>query len=474
MPRLRWLPSPTPRVTVPALTGFRDVRRILLRSIRIITLLSILAGVLAVSSHARGSMPTTRASSFQPELPIAAAFIYPWYPSHWSGWTPAGEIFPLTNYTPSLGFYSSTDGEITRQQLSLAEQAHLDAFISSWWGPGDETDLALNHKLAVTESTGSPIRWAAYYELEGQGDPPATEIAADLQYFASGAFESPAYLRVDDRPVLFVYGAGGGDCAMVERWVEARQLSGVDTYISLKVFEGYAECGPQPDSWHEYDPSKPAYWYGPHSASLSPGFWAYGHEETLPRDPELFDALVEWMAASGVDWQLITTWNEWIEGTTIEPTQEYGQIYVDILCAHLPGSVPCGSTTPSPTPPPIPPPTPTPSEPLAPTPTATPSIPPSLPTPEPISVLLGDVDCDADVDTLDVLNILTGVGFGSFELPLTCGEAVTAIDVQISGDVDCDLDVDSVDALKILRFLISVPYSQEEPCVAIGEPVSPF
>lgn len=181
---------------------------------------------------------------------------------------------------------------------------------------------------------------------------------------------------------------------------------------------------------------------------------------------------MEWTAASGIDWQLITTWNEWIEGTTIEPTQEYGQTYVDILCAHLPGSVPCGSTTPSPTPPPIPPPTP--SELPALGPTATPSIPPGVPAPEPISVRLGDVDCDGDVDTLDALNILTGVLIGSFEQPLTCGETVTAIDVQISGDVDCDLHVDSVDALKILQFVASVSYSQEEPCVAIGEPVSPF
>jgi len=469
MTRLRWLPSATPRVSVLAIANLHDFRRSGLRSIRIIALLSILVAVLGVSSHARGTPPTTQASSLQPELPIAAAFIYPWYPSHWS----AGEAFPLTNYTPSLGFYSSTDDEITRQQLSSAEQAHLDAFISSWWGPGDETDLALNHKLAVTESTGSPIRWAAYYELEGYSDPPATEIAAYLQYFASGAFESPAYLRVDDRPVLFVYGSGGGNCAMVERWVEGRQLSGIDTYISLKVFEGYSECNSQPDSWHEYDPSKPVYWYGPHSASLSPGFWAYGNGETLPRDPHIFDALVEWMATSGVDWQLITTWNEWIEGTTIEPAQEYGQTYIDILCAHLPGSVPCGST-----PPPSPTLTPTPSEPPAtsPGPTLTPTPLPSpiaTATPEPISVRLGDVDCDADVDTLDALNVLISLVFGTLEHPLTCGEFVTAIDVQISGDVDCDHDVDSVDALKILQFVASVPFSQEEPCVAIGEPISP-
>ncbi len=59
------------------------------------------------------------------------------------------------------------------------------------------------------------------------------------------------------------------------------------------------------------------------------------------------------------------------------------------------------------------------------------------------------------------------------EQPLTCAETLTAIDLQISGDVDCDADVDSVDELKILQFVASVPFSQKEPCAAIGEPVSP-
>ena len=349
------LPSATPRVSVPAVANRHDLRRSGLRSVRFMALLSILVAVLGVSSHARGSTPTTQASSSQPELPIAAAFVYPWYPSHWSAWIPAGEIFPLANYERSS---------------------------TRWWSGWPEA-----------ASTGSSSR----------------------------------------------HGTSG------------------------------TECGSQPDSWHEYDPSKPVYWHDPYSASLSPGFWAYGNEETLPRNTEVFEALVEWMAGSGVDWQLITTWNEWIEGTTIEPTQEYGQTYIDILCAHLPGSVPCESGAANPTPPPSPTPPGTPS----PGPTSTPSVPPGPPAPAPTSVRLGDVDCDADVDSLDALKILASVAFGTLEQPLACAESVDAIDAQISGDVDCDHDVDSVDALKILQFVASVPFSQKMPCVAIGEPVSP-
>jgi len=36
-------------------------------------------------------------------------------------------------------------------------------------------------------------------------------------------------------------------------------------------------------------------------------------------------------------------------------------------------------------------------------------------------------------------------------------------------DIDCDGDVDVVDVLKILRYAAGLPYSQHQPCPAIGQ-----
>ena len=40
------------------------------------------------------------------------------------------------------------------------------------------------------------------------------------------------------------------------------------------------------------------------------------------------------MVASGEPWQLVTTWNEWGENSAIEPAQEWGSTYVEVLASY--------------------------------------------------------------------------------------------------------------------------------------------
>ncbi len=273
--------------------------------------------------------------NYQPTAPIRAAFFYPWFPE---AWTQQG-IFPYTNYHPSLGYYSSTDDAIIDQQLAMAKQAHLDVFISSWWGQGHHTDLALQHILPRSERVGSPypnLRWAIYYEMESQGDPTSTQILSDLQYLAGKVFNQPGYLTVNGKPVVFVYSWSNDGCGMADRWVAAKNAFGGNVYIVLRVFTGYLSCASQPDSWHQYNPAVDYDQQGALSAVASPGFWLYGNPVRLVRDSTRFDTDVKKVVASGAFWQLITTWNEWGEGTAVEPATEWGTTYLDILTRDIP------------------------------------------------------------------------------------------------------------------------------------------
>ena len=280
--------------------------------------------------------------SFQPAPPIQAAFFYPWFPNAWT----QGGTFPYTNYSPSLGFYNSAGDSTIDRQLELARQAHIEAFIASWWGQGHHTDAALQHILGRTERSGSPypgLRWAIYYEEEGYSDPSASQITADLKYLAGTAFSHPAYLEVNGRPVVFVWASGGDGSGMAARWAQAKaQFPNV--YVVLKVFSGYSTDPNQPDSWHQYGPASAYDSQVPYSATVSPGFWKKGEATPrLVRDLTRFEADVQRMAASGAFWQLITTWNEWGEGTSVEPAAQFGNSYLDILCRRLPGKDPCGA-----------------------------------------------------------------------------------------------------------------------------------
>ncbi len=67
----------------------------------------------------------------QPAFPIRAAFYYPWFPE---AWTQQG-IYPYTNYTPSLGYYSSADAAILQKHIQMMQYGHIQAGIASWMCP---------------------------------------------------------------------------------------------------------------------------------------------------------------------------------------------------------------------------------------------------------------------------------------------------------------------------------------------------
>ena len=269
---------------------------------------------------ASGTTEPSSTGNSQPASPIRAAFYYPWFPSAWD----QGGVDPFTNFTPSLGRYDTKDEAVIDEQLTLARDAGIEAFISSWWGAGHHTDKALETLLRRTTQDGSPnpdLRWAIYYEEEGQLDPGSASIAEDLRYLQSRYFALPGYLRVDGKPVVFVWADPDDAQGMVDRWAAAEREFGEDVFVVLKVFNGYQSASNQPDSWHQYAPASPYSEHLPHSVAISPGFWLVGENSRLDRDLSRFASDVERMNQSGAFWHLITSWNEWGEGTAVEPAE---------------------------------------------------------------------------------------------------------------------------------------------------------
>jgi Glycosyl hydrolase family 99 len=267
------------------------------------------------------------ADTSQPGLPLRAAFYYPWFPELWS----AEGLNPFTRYRPSLGLYDSADPAVIAEHVAAMRYGNVAAAISSWWGIGHVTDERFARLLAVARPT--PFRFAVYYEPEGYGDPSVERLRDDLAYIARTYGSSPAYLRIDGRIAVFAYGDEGDGCAMAERWREANTLG---AYVVLKVFPGFESCPAQPDGWHQYAPANAASVHRPYAATISPGFHGATGELRLPRDLDRWRHDVAGMTASGLPLQLISTFNEWGEGTAVESAEEwtsasgYGD-YLDVL-----------------------------------------------------------------------------------------------------------------------------------------------
>lgn len=264
--------------------------------------------------------------------PVRAAFYYPWFPEAWE----QQGFDPFTRYSPDLGRYSSGSARVISRHVSEMIYAGLDAGISSWWGPRDPTDRRVPALLAG--ASGRPFRWTLYYEREGISDPEPGAIARDLRYVAAHYARHPSYLRVGGRPVIFVYADADDGCGMAGRWRRANART--DFYVVLKDFQGYRRCPAKPASWHQYAPAQ-AREVSTTSFTVSPGFWR--PDEATPRlsrDRTGFTSDLAAMVASGKRWQLITTWNEWGEGTAVEAAEEWATDtghgwYVDAMHAAL-------------------------------------------------------------------------------------------------------------------------------------------
>lgn len=278
----------------------------------------VLAGRVGVDTclpgPGRDSESACEVFDLQPGFPILATFYYPWYPENW---TEAG-ISPATNYHPSLGLYDSSDTSVIRHHLRAMRYGGMEVGITSWWGHGHFTDQRVGALLRASVDTR--FRWAIYYELEGDGDPTVDQIRADLKYITSMYASDQSFLRVKGRFVVFVYSADDTDCGVVERW---NQANVVRAYLVLKVFPGYLDCPVQPDGWHQYGPAVAEDDQRPFSFTISPGFWKFGEAPRLGRDPARWTNDIHAMLTSGARWQLVTTFNEWIEGTSVESADEW-------------------------------------------------------------------------------------------------------------------------------------------------------
>jgi hypothetical protein len=259
-------------------------------------------------------------------LPARGCFVYEWYPE-----TPTVGGHSI-HYHPVLGEYNSNNQAVIDKHNQWLRIGKCRVGIFSWWGPGTHNEqhrfpLTLNRAAVLG---GGFVNWTAYYECEGNitascagkgPDPSVAQLDADLDYLYTYAQHSK-WAHVNGKPVLFVYSSNETDgCGMAQRWRDANQGR---FYLNLKLFSGFTLCTAQPDAWHQYEPSTAYQQHAGHYTAISPGF--YKADEQTPRLPR---DLIRWrqnirdMVAANNPWQLVTTFNEWGEGTAVENATEW-------------------------------------------------------------------------------------------------------------------------------------------------------
>jgi len=298
---------------------------------------------------------------------LVLAFYYPWYGnpsykdgsgrwSHWSGVEERAKRIGSSTHYPVLGPYDSHSPSVIDRHCQWAKQAGVDAFIASWWGHGSFSARALPKLLDVCAKRG--LAATIYYE-KVPGSRTVAATAKDIVALLERHAVHPGWLRVGGKPVLFIYGRAIGQLG-VDRWAEVieqvnSRFRGGALFIgdrprpeAARVFDGihtYNLAGALRDKDLDTvaDLVRKRYRNWVQLAAKRHRICALtvipGYDDTKIRHPglkvprrdgQLYRLLWQEAIAAKPHWVLITSWNEWHEGSEIEPSLQYGEQYLKL------------------------------------------------------------------------------------------------------------------------------------------------
>lgn len=278
---------------------------------------------------------------------LVLAFYYNWFDEN--TWTPAKvPDFPTQPYL-------SRDPGVMDRHIAQAQGAGIDAFVVSWYGPGGGNQTEGNFAAMLDVAAARGFKLALDVEVTSPFAGAGTAGTAEMLRHALATHANhPAYLRVDGKPVFFFW---------------RQQRYGVDTWRAIRdqvdpgrgsiwiaegidmsyqaVFDGHhlysVTWNPPSDVFTTAN--KFSRWmqdarnrYGSHRywvATVMPGYddTRTGRGNAFARGREDGAYYVRtWQAAIGSnpDWIIITSFNEWPEGTYVEPSQAYGDRYLGL------------------------------------------------------------------------------------------------------------------------------------------------
>ncbi|MCL5952353.1 MAG: SH3 domain-containing protein [Chloroflexi bacterium] len=289
--------------------------------------------------------------------PLVLAFYYAWFDDN--SWKP-GQMpdQPLVRY-------SSRDPQAIARQIQQARGAGIDAFVVSWLGAGNPTDD--NFKTMLAQARGANFAAAVDFEVTSPFYHSREDVVKSLKYLLSTHTSQPGYLRVGGKPVIFFWRE---QKYSVDTWKAIRDAvdpnrqslwiaEGVDVSY-LRVFDGHHlySIGWSPNPTAEMEKwGKRVRAFGQDKiwvATVMPGNddTRTGRAGAYVRSRRNGDFYREtWRAAlaSHPDWIIITSWNEWVEYTSIEPSVSYGDLYLNITrenAARFKGALPAPAAVP--------------------------------------------------------------------------------------------------------------------------------
>ena len=306
--------------------------------------------------------------------PLLWAMYYAWYEiatgphgrwSHWSDEKSAkSNPKPKSKAQPLIGYYDSDDPRVVRWHIRLAKAAGIDAFLSSWWGDANISGSAFE-KTILPVAAEEHFKVAMCSEL-AQFHHDVKVLARQMADVLHRTKDSPAYLRVDGKPLVYLYqmpfapkltpatfaqlregveaevgpvywmmdkiaNPNGGGLTFPNEWLKTSEIPMLGFYGTFSVKRIWKYTDLAPDYARLVRQA--------HAAGKKVFLPAHpGHDNSgfrpndffiIPReDGATLRGYLRAATEAGADVVLLTSFNEWPETTIVEPSSSWADPYL--------------------------------------------------------------------------------------------------------------------------------------------------
>jgi glycoprotein endo-alpha-1,2-mannosidase len=261
---------------------------------------------------------------------------------HWqqNNHVPPDDI--ASNYFPRLGAYSSNDRAVVDQHMAWIAQAGVGVVVTSWWGIGSYEDQAVPMLLDSAAAHGLKV---AFHIEPYRGRTPDS-VKGDIAYIYNRYGRHPAFFRVsrptrygswaNPRGVFYIFNSLATPANEWRAMLDSIRGTSLDAFVLAQTSDARLIDSGHFDGLYTYDVFNVdgSFFQGVNQAvvnrgavfapSVGPGYIdtraVAGSTRNKPRlNGATYDQMWQRAIASGAEWITITSFNEWHEGTQIEP-----------------------------------------------------------------------------------------------------------------------------------------------------------
>lgn len=291
-------------------------------------------------------------------------------------------------FEPSLGKYESRNDQVIAKHIDWATGHGMDTFIVGWWGTyGMNRSLQAFRENILFDEIDYFINWDALSSgikrtksglYDFSDEEVATKFKKDMKYIVDNLIDDKNYFQIEGSPVIYLYdeeryvgplkevlGAvedwdnapddifwiGDNDEPFESERKERRIMDAINDYNSLvhwyprdkwTLNERYLEKRYTPFIFENYfETVESENYYIP---TIVPGFnKPASNMQMVERTPQGFRDQIQ-QAKKVIDGDIktvfITSFNEWMESTSVEPAKKWGFEYLNIIKEEFTGYLP--------------------------------------------------------------------------------------------------------------------------------------